>query len=637
MVRSLNGRFKTVFSIWTALIMVVGIAFIVGLPYRIAPVFNEQWIGAFMAMFLSGVFITKPMTRKSPRDRIPWYDICLAVLSLAVGFWITFNYPSIAATIGKGGPQQLIFGGVCVVLLLEAIRRTLGKAIFVILIVFLAYGKWSCYFPGLLRGSPTTWTRYINYLYLDASCIIYMLKLASGIGLAFIFFSQMLMVFGGADALTEFAFIAFGRTRGGPAKAAVVGSSLVGTVTGAPMSNVFLTGSVTIPMMMRSGWDPAMAGAVEAVSSTGGVIMPPVMGIAAFLIAERLSLPYATIALAAAIPALLYYAAVFIQVDLYAGKNNLRGLKKEELPNARETLKNSWTIIPIFCVLIYLLFIRGMSAPLSAVYTTGISLIILALQKRNRKDFFKKVFRILSEGGAMTFNIGCAMAAGGIIVGVVAFSGLGFTLGFILTSLGEKSLMLLLLGTAFCALMLGMGMPAVASYALTSALLASAITSFGISELAAHMFIFYFSVISNITPPIALAVFAAITLSGSSFWKTGIEACKLGILAYIVPFLFLFSPALLGQGSYADIILTAFTAIAGACYLGIALSGFLYRPVKSRVRLILFACGVAAILPVDGSPIIAAVNYAGLILGLLFAAPDIVSHYKQVKETEKQN
>jgi TRAP transporter 4TM/12TM fusion protein len=378
-----------------------------------------------------------------------------------------------------------------------------------------------------------------------------MLRLACNIGLGFIFFSQMLLCFGGADGLTDFAFLGFGRARGGPAKAAVVGSSLVGTVSGAPMSNVFLTGSVTIPMMIRTGWKPEKAGAIEAVASSGGSIMPPIMGIAAFLIAERLNIKYSQVALAALIPAALYYLGTFIQVDLYAGKYNLKGLRGEEIPNGKVTFKKYWTLIPIFLLLIYLLFFNGMSAQGSAVVSALVALPLLAMQKENRKNFFKKLFAIFRCGGMTSMDIGCSMAAGGIIVGVVSFSGLGFTFGYILNTLAHFGVIFLLLGTAVCALILGMGMPAVAAYALTASLLASSLTKFGISDLAANMFIFYFSVISNITPPIAMAVFAAVSLSSGQFWKTGWEACKLAVTIYIVPFMFVFSESLLAQGAWA--------------------------------------------------------------------------------------
>ena len=308
----------------------MGLFFILGLQYKITDVtiYNQQWLGAYLTLLLSSVFIVKPATNKSPKDRVPWYDWILALAAFPAGLWITINYPRIAEKLGVASTERLIFGGIALLLLLEAIRRLLGKVIVIILLVFLFYGKYSNYFPGIFAGGATTWERYINYLYLDASSILYMLGLAANIGIAFVFFSQILIKFGGADGMTDLAFIAFGRTRGGPAKAAVVGSSLVGTITGAPMSNVFITGSVTIPMMIKSGWEKEKAGAIEAVASSGGSIMPPVMGISAFLIAERLGVSYADVALAALIPALLFYITVFIQVDLYAGKHNLLGLKK---------------------------------------------------------------------------------------------------------------------------------------------------------------------------------------------------------------------------------------------------------------------------------------------------------------------
>jgi TRAP transporter 4TM/12TM fusion protein len=491
--------------------------------------------------------------------------------------------------------ERMIVGSIAVLLILEAARRLIGLTLVIIAIVALLYGNFSEYLPGFLAGQPLTWGRLVNYLYLDPNSILGMLSLAATVGFGFVFFGQVLLKFGGGDALTNLALLFFGRTRGGSAKAAVVGSSLVGTVTGAPMSNVYLTGTITIPLMIRSGYSPRMAGAVEAVASTGGQIMPPVMGIAAFIIAERLGVPYAEIALAALIPAILYYLTIFVQVDLEAGKNNLRGLQGDELPNFKETMKEIWPVLPVLAVLIYTIFIIRLSPAVAAAITGILAIPILSVRKKNREGFKERFIKVFEETGLVCLDVASALAIAGLVVGVISVSGLGFTLGSIMAEIGESSLVLLLVAAAVGSTILGMGMPSVAAYALVAVLVAPALAEYGINEIAAHLFIFYFSIISNFTPPIALAVFAAASIARSNPMSTGWTATRLGILAYIVPFLFVYSPSLILQGTWLEIILSLITAIIGTIILGTGLVGYLFAPLSPLYRVAAIISGIHVI------------------------------------------
>lgn len=613
--RTLTGIARWFQCAVSVILLILGIMFILKFHIRFGiQIYAEQWIGIFMSLFLFNTFLSVPATKRSPRDRLPWYDAILAILSIPAGVYIAKNYANILLTLGEVTSERVIYGSLAILLILESGRRLIGLSLVIIASTFILYGAYGSLLPGPIAGAELSWGQLINYLYLDNSSTLNMLGLAATFGFAFVFFGQVLLKFGGGDGLTNIALLMFGKTRGGPAKAAVVGSSLVGTVSGAPMSNVFLTGSVTIPLMIRNGYHPRLAAAIEAVASSGGQITPPVMGIAAFLIAERLGIPYTEVAIAAIIPALLFYVAVFIQVDLEAGKKGLRKLRNNELPSKKQTVMQAWPVLTVLFVLIYTLFIMGLPPATSAIYTGLIGIPIFALVKENRQDFLKKLWEIVEENGRMLLDVGSALGIAGMVVGIMNVSGLGFSIGYTLTQIGEHSLFLLLLAAAIGSLFLGMGMPSVAAYALVAVLVGPALVDFGLNPLAAHLFIFYFAILSNFTPPIALAAFAGAFIAGTDPIRTGFTAARLGTLAYIMPFIFVYNPTMIMQGSASEIILSVFTAIIGTVVIGAGLVGYLFSHFNWPIRILLVLAGCGLLFPLTGIDFSLVINLTGFIV-----------------------
>ncbi|MCL5959244.1 MAG: TRAP transporter fused permease subunit [Chloroflexi bacterium] len=617
--RSLRGPMGLLQRVILVAIPVTGILFMTSVhTYFGWMVYTEQYIGLFLTLMLAGAFLSAPATKRSSRSKLPWYDVLLILASLPTGLFLTLKYPEIAMRLGELSPDRTILGALAILLILEAVRRYVGWPLLIVVVVFIAYGRFADLFPSTLHGLPTSWDRLLAYLYLDPNSMLDQIALASGIALAFMFFGQVLQCFGGGDQLTDFAMLGFGRFRGGAAKAAVVGSSLVGTISGGAVTNVLIGGHVTISMMKKTGYNPAMAGAVEAVSSSGGQIMPPVMGIAAFLIAENLGVPYADVALAAFVPAMLFYLACFVQVDLEAGKGGLRGLTKSEIPNAGFVLRNAWTVLPCLGILVYTLMVQHLEPSTAAIVSGFASVPFMLMAKVGRGRFWRRILEVFESTGRMSVNIGVLIAASGIIVGVTGISGLGFNLAYTLTTLGRDNSLLLLVLAAFVSLVLGTGLPTVPAYALVATLVAPALVQLGILPMAAHLFLFYFAIVSNWTPPVAPACFAASVLSGANADRIGWISMRLGILAYIVPFLFVYSPALiLKSDSLAVIIASLTTASLGTLALGVALVGYLFQTIAWPRRVLFLIAGSALLLPIGGD-----INFSVLINagGLVLAA-----------------
>jgi TRAP transporter 4TM/12TM fusion protein len=580
----------------------------------------HQYYGVILAMMLPPVFLLIPMYKRA-YHRLPWYDILLAIAAFGIGIYVTFWYPAILLRMGVITPDRVILGTLAIILIVEAVRRLTGWAMAVLGIIFLLYAYFNWLIPGAFGGKIIPYEYLVNYLFLDTNALLGVaMDVTAGIVLPYVLFSNLLHGIGGGPFLNDFAMALFGGFRGGPAKISVIASSLFGTISGSAVANVVGTGVVTIPLMKRVGYKPHIAGAVEAVSSTGGQLMPPIMGAAAFIMAEFTGIPYARVALAAIIPALLYYIGIFIQVDLEAGKNGIKGLPREKLPRLRPVLKKSYLFLIPLAALIYALFFMNLEAGKSALVGVG-SIILLGLCHRKTRTNPAWFLKSLEQTGQGILELTSVVAMAGFIIGVVNFTGLAFLFPLFLGQLAGGNLFLLAVIIAVAALILGMGMPTVAVYVILSLLLGPAMVKLGVPVLAAHMFIFYWGMLSMITPPVCFAAFAAAALAGADMMRTGYAAMRIGVLVFIVPFLFLFGPALLLIGEPTEIALSAITAIAGSFMVGIAAVGYLFRNLNLLQRIIVGLAGLGLLIPFQqGETYMWAVivNIVGAVVSVLF-------------------
>ena len=491
-------------------IPLVGIFYILNIPLYFGQVFlYQQYLGLFLFLLLPTIFILKPATKKSSFDKVPWYDIVLALSGLVIGGYVMFFYPDILNYLGFPSNERFILGVIAVFLVLEGTRRLVGFSMVIIALLFIFYAHFSYLFPGVLWSRGYSWQRIFVYLYLQPDSLLGIpLHIASTMVLGFIFFGQALFITGGGQFINDLSLVVMGRFRGGPAKVAVLGSSLFGMMSGSAVSDVATTGVITIPMMKKIGYKPHVAAAIEAVASSGGAIMPPIMGAAAFVMSEFLNLPYSQIVTAAILPATLYFFSIFVQVDLYAAKADFKGLSSEGLPNLKILLKRGWTfILPIF-VLIYCLFFLYLQPAVAGVYSAATVLIVSLLRKDTRISF-NKFLAVLEYTGRNMLLLGIICGAAGFIIGMVSLTGLGFVFSSLLLKLAGGNLYILLILTGLGSIILGMGLPVTASYILLVILVAPAIVKLGVLPLSAHLFILYFAILSFITPPVCLAIFTA--------------------------------------------------------------------------------------------------------------------------------
>lgn len=630
-----ESRFRrpgSLFGYWEDILLVsvpvTGIISILNVPlYFGLSFYIQQYLAVFFGLTMALVFILVPLKKGAPKDRLPWYDVALSMLGLMVGIYLALYYKEIVVEMGLLMPTRIVLGTIAIVLILEASRRVLGWPFLTIVLLFMFYALFTFLFPGRLYGKGVSWPRLATFLYLDPQGILGIaIEVGATVVFAFVFFGQALFRTGGGEFFTDSAMALMGRYRGGPAKVAVMASSLFGTMSGSAVANVVTTGSVTIPLMKKSGYPPYFAGAVEATASSGGQIMPPIMGAAAFLMATFLGIPYGKVALSALIPAVLYYMAVFIQVDLEAAKNGLKGLPSEMLPRLFMVLRKGWPFLIPLSVLIYALFIRVIEADRAGLYATASVFLICCLRKEDRLNL-KKIVNILRETGEGMLEVGVVCCAAGVIIGIVSLTGLGFTFSQALVSIAGKSTLLLLILGAMGAIILGMGMTVTAAYLLMVVLIAPALIQLGIAPLNAHLFVFYFAVMSFLTPPICLAVYAAASLAGSDMMKTAYQAIKLGIAAYIVPFLFAYHPSLLLQGNIIEVIHAVVTAIIGISLMAIGIEGFLFQKLDWVKRVLLILGGLGCMIP----------GWRSDVIGLAVGIPLVLWEWKKSQREKSKN
>ncbi|MGE5542501.1 MAG: TRAP transporter permease, partial [Bacillota bacterium] len=553
----------------------------------------EAWqLRSIHLMFALLLIFTLP---GSKRRKFNLSDIAFLIVGGVVTFYTVANYSEIVYRGGMPNTGDQIMALLLVLLVLEATRRTSGLPVAIVATVLLVYGLFGHLVPGPLGHPRFSLMKIADQIY-NSSAGVFGFALAAAADFIFIFilFGSFLTYTKAGDLFTKFAFSITGRQIGGPAKAAVVASALVGTISGSGPGNVVTTGSFTIPLMKKVGYRPSFAAGVEAAASTGGILMPPVMGSAAFIMAAVTGIPYGKICVAAAIPAVLYFASVFWMTHLEAVKCGLKPLEAKDIPPVRESIRNVWVLLVPLLVLIYLL-VSGQSA-LRAALAATFSLIVLSFFKKECRLSLTRFFQALEHAAIEMAPISIMCASAGIVVGMISLTGLGVKLGAIVMLLAGDSLLIALVLTAIAAMILGMGMPGVAAYVIIASTVAPALKDIGVPVLSAHLFAYYFSQMSAITPPVALSTYAAAALAGSDMWETGWVGFRLAAAGLIVPFMFVYGPALLWQGTPAQIALACLTSVTGTYCLAAALEGFVGRSrVPLAFRAVLFAASMLLI------------------------------------------
>jgi len=559
--------------------------------------FNEIWLfGAPLWVATGGSIILSWFDRQS-RSRFAPHDFVLAVCGIAVAVYLITIYGTLMRN-STGTPFAPIGISMAAVagtaLIMELTRRVAGLALVAIAVIFLIYVFVGQHLPGFLTSPAVTWERFFSQVYTDAGVLGPTTAVSSTYIILFIIFAAFLQASKVGDYFVNFAFALAGRARGGPAKVAIFASGLMGMINGTSAGNVVATGSLTIPLMKKVGYSKSTAGAIEAGASTGGQIMPPIMGAGAFIMAEVTGIPYSEIAIAAIIPAVLYFVSIYFMVDFEAAKLGMKGMPEDQLPKVKNMIRQVYLFVPIL-ILIVALFM-GYSVIRAGTLATAAAAVVswFTPYKMN----LRRVYNAFEIAGHMSIQIIAVCACAGIIVGVISLTGVGARFSNLLLSLADTSQLLALFFAMCIAILLGMGMPTTAAYAVAASVVAPGLVDLGIPLLTAHFFVFYFAVVSAITPPVALASFAAAGISGSNPLATSIASFKIGIAAFVVPFMFFYNSTLLMQGETLDVLRAAITAVFGIFLLAAAVQGWFMGYVASIIARILLV--ISALMMISG-------------------------------------
>ena len=568
------------FYIWS--LVLLGISWIFDLPVRLnIGVVTASYISVMLAIAIAAGFLLKPLSDDLKPSII---DLVMGFLAIICWGWASLNYVDWLTDLANRGIEKWIPGVIAILLLIEALRRYCGYAITILTIIFIVYGFFGHNLPGIMQGAQVNPTRLVLYFYADTGGVPgLILSIVCSVVFGFLLMGELLKVSGAGQFLTDLSLSLMGHYRGGPAKVSIVASSIFGSISGSTVGNVMSTGVVSIPLMKKTGLPGYFAAAVEAIASNGGQLAPPVMGATAFLIAEFLDIPYVEVVAAAALPAIIYYVILFAQVDLMAKDNNLKGIDRSKLPDFKFLLsKRGLHLFPIV-LLIFLMFGIGLQ-PAKSALISGFAAVICGFFMSDFNINHKDINPFMQSVSQTLIPIILIGGAAGIIVGVLNVTGLGFNLTLGLTDIGNQyGLLVMLFLTGIVAIILGMGMPTAAVYIVLSVVLAPAVIEMGVPVLAAHLFIFYFGLLSMITPPVAVASFVAAGIAGSSLWKTSFTAIKLGIAAYLLPFLFVYNDSLLFKGSWVEILNIFFTCLISGLILSHVLRGNSIKSLKEII------------------------------------------------------
>jgi TRAP transporter 4TM/12TM fusion protein len=544
------------------------------------------------------IFLLFPFSARQRRDRLSWDGFLFVGLLLYISYYVATHFIARADSVGLEPPLfELVVGGVLIFLTLEASRRTTGWSLAIFCAGSLIYARFGEWLPDVLGHPNYSIERIISGLFMTTEGIYGAL---TGIAATFIFlfvlFGTFMQESGAGTFFFGLASSLFGHVRGGPAKIAVVASSLFGMISGSAMANVSAVGQITIPMMKRAGYKPHFAGAVESASGVGGQFMPPVMGGSVFLMMEILGVSYYAICKAAILSAILYYVAIFFIVDFEAVKYNLKGQPKSECPRFWEVFKQGFHFLIPPVVLVYFLMYAHVTESRAAFWAI-VSVVLASYLRKSTRMGLKKILRALERGALGFLPIAGVVVACNILVGMITLTGLGLQISSILIELSGNSLFWLLFLTMIASLILGLGLPIIVSYLVLAVLVAPALTQMGVDPLAAHLFIFFFALVSDLTPPVAPGAFVAAGIAGADMMKTAWMACRLGLVVYILPYMFVYNNALLLKGDLSEIILSAITAFIGVYALACGIQGYMFRPAKIYERVLFFVAAIGLIKP----------------------------------------
>lgn len=603
-----DKRYKTPGLFWCVLSSALTLS---GLFFTINRIFSLNLLGKLeiqsgylyllFACFLSQAFIFLPATKMTSKRLVPWYDVVFFFITFTASVYLAINSYEIAYRAWDITPPTgiAISAFLLCILALEALRRSGNLTLLLVCLFFALYPTFASHMPGFLEGAQfPLWFLAGFYALGRESLIGVIISMYGNMLIGFLIFGVVLVATGGGNAFMDFAFALFGSQKGGPAKVAIITSCLFGSVSGSVISNIITTGSFTIPAMKKAGYKPEFAAAVETVASTGGNIMPPIMGSTAFIMAMFLNISYLQVCKAALIPALLYYFALYLQVHCFAEKNNLRGIPKEDIPSLKQALGNVWPYFFAILLLVYFLYL-GLEG--RAPFISIIFLIILAIVRKKTRVCFTSGLPIFCKDLRNTLVSMIGMLTGiGFIVGSLSITGLGSSFSHEIVAIAGGNIVLVLIFTALGSLVLGMGMPVVPCYIFLSAVILPALLKSNIIPIAAHLFVFYWALASYLTPPVALGAATAAGLANANFLRTGLLSMRLGVLLYLLPFFFVFSPSLILQTSLIELILPLSTLILGIFLLAGSFEGYLIKfGVLSHFyhRILLFISGILLLMP----------------------------------------
>lgn len=553
------------------------------------------------------------------KEKITLFDVLMVLAGISVAVYVFMQDNNFILRAGVNPTTgDLFFGAIAILLILANTKRVLGWPLVIVTLIFIVYAKYASYFPGMFMGRDCSIPRMISYIFNIDGIYGMPIGVSSTYVVLFILFGAFLKNSGAGIFYTDFSYAIAGRSKGGPAKVSVISSALFGTISGSGIANVVTTGSMTIPLMIKSGFKKEYAGAVEAVASTGGQIMPPVMGAGAFLMAEMIGVPYSNIVVAAILPSLLYFITVFFVIDLRAGKDGLVGLKAKDLPNIKDVIREQGHLIIPLIVLLYAMIVQG-TTPIKAAFLSIISCVLVSWLKKSTRMNLKCIFNALETGLTSSLEVIAACACAGIIMALVSVTGVGLKLSSLIIMIAGANLFLALVLTAIIVIILGMGLPTTASYLVAAAIMAPALVKLGISPLQSHMFIFYFACLSGITPPVALAAYPAGAIAHANPVTVSYVAFRMAIVGFIIPFIMVYSPAIFLIGEPIEIILVVITSLLGAYAIAVSTEGWLKIPLNIFSRAIIFVGGILMVVPGIYTDLIGILIIAlGFIIGYKF-------------------